>query len=275
MRRSKIIGLAAALVFAGAAVLAAPQRVVSLNVCTDQLALLLAAPGQLTSVSLLSRDPRTSAMVEAARALPTNSGKAEDIVLLDPDLVLAGTFTTRATVSMLERLGYRVEVFAPINSLNDARANIARMGALLGQENRAAEVLAQFDARLAALTDAPSRRPRVALYYALGNTAGRQTLPGDILFHAGMDNIAEARGLPFGGRLPLEELVLDDPDLILIGRPYGGHSRATELLDHPVLRDSGKLRRIEDGAAWVCELPQLLDAVAEMRAIRQDWEDRQ
>ncbi|MEO0811096.1 MAG: hypothetical protein AAFW82_10790, partial [Pseudomonadota bacterium] len=45
---------------------AAPRRVVSMNLCTDQLAMLLAAPGQLYSVSYLAG--RTDASVLADRA---------------------------------------------------------------------------------------------------------------------------------------------------------------------------------------------------------------
>ncbi|PKP83954.1 MAG: ABC transporter substrate-binding protein, partial [Alphaproteobacteria bacterium HGW-Alphaproteobacteria-2] len=51
-----------------------PARVVSINVCTDQLAMLLAAPGQLLSVSHLARDPYSSAMAAEARAWPANRG---------------------------------------------------------------------------------------------------------------------------------------------------------------------------------------------------------
>jgi iron complex transport system substrate-binding protein len=39
-----------------------PRRVVSMNLCTDQLAMLVAAPGQLLSVSRIARDPRVSAL---------------------------------------------------------------------------------------------------------------------------------------------------------------------------------------------------------------------
>ena len=45
----------------------APERVVSIDPCTDQLALMLAAPGQLVSVRHLATDPRSSAMAEEAR----------------------------------------------------------------------------------------------------------------------------------------------------------------------------------------------------------------
>src|SRR5690606_19064584 len=41
-----------------------PARVVSINVCTDQYAMLIAGEGQLHSVSHLAADPYSSAMVE-------------------------------------------------------------------------------------------------------------------------------------------------------------------------------------------------------------------
>lgn len=41
-----------------------------MNLCADQLAILLAGPGQLRSVSFLAADPRASAMAEAAREMP-------------------------------------------------------------------------------------------------------------------------------------------------------------------------------------------------------------
>ena len=72
-----------------------PQRVVSMNLCTDQLAMLLAAPGQLISVSYLAQDARSSAMAEAAQGFEMNHGLAEEIAFLRPDLVLAGRYTTR------------------------------------------------------------------------------------------------------------------------------------------------------------------------------------
>ncbi|APX21336.1 MAG: ABC transporter substrate-binding protein [Rhodobacteraceae bacterium] len=274
MQASRLISAAAALLFAGAAALAgaAPERVVSLNVCTDQLALLLGAPGQLVSVSPLARDPRSSAMAEAARAVPVNKAAAEQIVLLEPDLVLAGSYTARAATDMLETLGYRVERFEPARSLEDARDNIRRMGRLLGRENRAAEVLAAFDARLSDLRDDPKERPVVAYYMPFNETAGSESLTGDILEAAGMTTLAEAQGMPYGARLPLEALVLADPDLILVSKPYDSPAQATELLRHPALQATGALRQVVDSPNWICGAPAALDAVAAMRAMRRDWQ---
>src|SRR6056300_563463 len=58
-----------------------PLRVVSMNLCTDQLAMMLADEGQLISVSDIATDPNMSPMAEAARAYPINHGQAEEIFL--------------------------------------------------------------------------------------------------------------------------------------------------------------------------------------------------
>ena len=52
----------------GVAFSEAPGRVVSMNLCTGQLAMMLAAPGQLHSGTYLAIDPRASAMAEEAEA---------------------------------------------------------------------------------------------------------------------------------------------------------------------------------------------------------------
>lgn len=248
----------------------APARVVSMNLCTDQLALLIAAPGQVVSVSHFAADPAMSAYAPLAAGLPANRGRAEELYLLAPDLVLADVWSSPATLSMLDRLGLRVERFTPGESMDEVRANILRMGVVLGREARAAEVLADFDARLAALPPASADPPRAALYGPGGYTYGSATLAGQILAAAGFANLAEAAGLPFGGTLPLEALVLAAPDLVVTGRG-AGRSRAEEVLRHPALaalRQAGAATDVD----WACATPAVLDAAERLAALRLDLE---
>ena len=76
----------AALVLAGVigAGNAAPQRIVSLNLCADELVLRLAAPGTVKSVTWLARDPALSNVSALAQDVPVNRGLAEDVVPLAP-----------------------------------------------------------------------------------------------------------------------------------------------------------------------------------------------
>lgn len=253
-----------------------PRRVVSMNLCTDQLALMLAAPGQVVSVSYMAQDARESVMSEAALTLPANHQQAEEIFFMHPDLVLTGTYSTRETADLLRRLGVRVETFAPEASLDDIRANITRMGVLLGREAAAAAMVARFDADLARLHPATGSQPRAALYYANGYTSGSRTLAGQILASAGFANIADEAGLPVGGNLALEQLILLNPDTIITGRHYPAASRAEEILDHPALKalTAGRPGGALTDRDWVCGTPAVLNAVADLAALRQRIEDR-
>ncbi|WP_290558926.1 ABC transporter substrate-binding protein [Aestuariivita sp.] len=251
-----------------------PERVVSVNLCTDQLGLLLADSGQLISVSRLAHEPDSSAMVEAARALPANGSGAEEVYLLTPDLVLAGTFTDSATVQMLRDLGIRVELFAPARSLEDVPARLRQMGAALGRTAVAEEMVARFEADLAALTVTLTPRPRAALYYVNSYTSGDRSLASDILAVAGFDNVASEVGLDWGGVLPLEKLVMLAPDLIIQGRDYPGQARAEDTLDHPALlalSDTLQAGQLTD-RDWICGTPQVLNAIRAMRDLRLSME---
>ncbi|HKU96622.1 MAG TPA: ABC transporter substrate-binding protein, partial [Vineibacter sp.] len=55
-----------------------PARVVSLNLCLDQLVLAVAAPGQVIAVSDVAQDPHLSAQWRAARALPAVHARVEE-----------------------------------------------------------------------------------------------------------------------------------------------------------------------------------------------------
>ncbi len=256
----------------------APQRVVSINLCTDQLAMLLAGEGQLASVSRIALDPRVSPMVEEAAGYLINSGRAEEVHELAPDLVVAGVYSSRETVGLLRRLGIEVVEFDIVHSLDDVRTRMLEMGAALGREEAAGEMVARFDADLAQLRDgqegAPGPdAPRAALYSANGYTSGDDTLSGEILAAAGLRNAPGEAGYGFG-KLPLEMLAMLQPDLIITASRYPRSSRAEEIMDHPVvvaLRGQAAKAAISD-QDWVCATPFVLRAVSDMAAARRRLE---
>lgn len=249
---------------------ASPSRVVSMNLCTDQLAMLVAAPGQLVSVSYLAVDPVTSAMATEAMALDINHGLAEEIAFLRPDLVLAGRYTTRVTVDMLTRLGYRIEGFEPENNFDDIRTNLRKMGRLLGREARAEELVRLMDEDLTAIASAPPPvRRETAIYYASGFTSGAGSLAHAIVEAAGFVNIAPRLGLDARGTLPLEALILSGPDVVVRGQSFQGHSRGEEMLRHPVLERMLQAPRVqaETRPEWSCGTPLTINAIRALQAI--------
>ncbi|MEM8699343.1 MAG: ABC transporter substrate-binding protein [Pseudomonadota bacterium] len=249
--------------------LAGPERVVSMNLCTDQLALLL-GPEQVISISYLAQDPRSSAMAEEAAAYPSNRGLAEEIFLMQPDLVIAGSYTTRATVDMLRRLGVRVEIFRPADNLADIRDRVRKMGEVLGNPGRSDRLIAQFDTDLASVQRQDGPGLRAATYYANGYTSGPGTLADDLMRAAGLRNIAGEFGQHGGGYLALEALVMANPDLLITGQPFESPALADEILAHPALdaiREGVGKAPVAD-RDWICGTPFVIAAIRRLAAAR-------
>lgn len=243
-----------------------PSRVVSLNLCLDQLVLMLAEPGNIASVTWLAADGFASVTPQAAAKVRLlNRGFAEEILPIRPDLVLAGAFTTPFTVQMLRRTGFNVEVLAVPTSLDDVREQIRLVGDLLRERPRAEAVVAAMDAILASAApplDAP--RLRAAVFQPGGFTAAPGSFEHELLLAAGLSNIAAERGLKYYGYLSLEDLLLARPDLIVSpayapGRP----SIAEQIVRHPALRRTGAAQRIVTipSKLWNCAGPMNAEAV--------------
>ncbi len=247
---------------------AMPARVVSMNLCSDQLAMLLAAPGQLVSVSFLAADPMSSAMAAEARGYRLNHGQAEEVFLMRPDLVLAGRYTARAAVDLLRRLGVKVVTVDAPATLDAVPDTMRAVGAALGRSPQAEGMATDFTARLAALRAHPVPPRRAALYGPGGFTSGSGTMADDILRAAGLTNVAAAAGLSGYAVLPLEKLVMAAPQEVIVSATYPGTSRPEEVLQHPALK--ALAARIgpprQTGPGWDCGTPKLLDAIAGLEA---------
>lgn len=241
------------------------MRVVTMNHCADQYALLLGAPGQVVSVSHIAVDPNLSAMVDEARKVGQNRGGAEEIYRLRPDLVLASAWSNPLAVGMLEDLGIRVARVDGVTRLADIPNRLREVGALLGRDEAAERVAGEVEARLAALPVADEDRPEAAFFHAGGYSLGEGTLADDILAHAGYDNLASRVGRTDGGYIPVEVLLMNRPDLLITSGLYPGSSQAEALMDHPAIAD---IPRIESSAAWSCGLPATLDAVETLIGMR-------
>lgn len=169
-----------------------------MNLCTDQLAMMLAAPGQLVSVSHLASEVQSSSMVEEARAYPANRGQVEQVFLMRPDLVLAGTYTQVSTVDLLRRLGVEVVQVPPATSLAEAVEQIRIVGQVLGQDEKANAVADRFSAEIAtARFEGPPRS--AAFYYPNGYTTGSGTLANEVVELTGFANIGATSGVTGGG----------------------------------------------------------------------------
>ena len=223
------------LVVALGACAAPPQRdgkhptIVSLNPCTDAILVEVADPAQLLAISHYSQDPRATSMPLAeARQFRATGGTVEEVLALDPDVVVASSFLPPATTQAFDRLGIRVETFGIVPDLAENAAQVRRLAALAGHPERGEALLARTDAALAAShRDGP--KADALLWQEGGIVPGEQTLIATLLAHTGFSSHSAARGLVQGSYVPLERVLADPPKVVIAA----GSER---MLTHPVLR---------------------------------------
>lgn len=262
---------------AGAAETHHPRRVVSINLCSDMLALELAPPGTLKSVYRVAADPEDSPVAALAKSIPLNNATAEEILSYKPDLVLAHSFSSPFTLSLLARAHVPVVKVKDAQNFADVRANVRRVAAALGVKAKGEAWIAHFDASLAASArPMTAHPPRAVIYQDLGGSAAANTILGALLTHAGFDNVVKSG--PDGGfvNLTIEDLIDARPDLVAIGiyRPHEP-SLAHQVLSHPALKAyiDAHARAIDLPAKlWNCGTPFIAEIAARLATARDTFD---
>ena len=258
---------------------AKPQRIVSLNVCVDQLLLLMVEPRRIAALTQFATDRDWSNMPREARGFRTTHGRAEEVLPLRPDLVIGGEYSAPDTIALLRRLGQRVEVMRLANSLDGVRAGMRWVGGIVGEPDAAEAMVADLDRRLAAVARAvpPGPRPVLAFYNTSGYTAEPGTLADDVIRTAGFENLAGRLGLRIGGRLNLEQVATARVDaLIAIDTAETSSSRAVETVQHPALARMAARKPFAaiPGRLWTCETPFVAEAAERLARLRAAAERR-
>jgi iron complex transport system substrate-binding protein len=250
------------------------RRIVSLNVCTDQILIELVSRQRIAAVTQLAADPMVSAIPDAARGLAVTRGSAEEVLALDPDLVLAGPYTTRATVDLLTRLGRRVIIVALPHDLAGISDVVRRIATVTASESRGQELIADFERRLAVaegVRPPPAARPSAVIYQINGLTSGPDSLADAMLNAAGFRNLAVEYLLSAVGTLSLEVLTARPPDLlVLASAPSQYPTAVADNLRHPVLNrlSAGGHSLVLPWPLWLCGTPHIAEAIERLVAAR-------
>jgi iron complex transport system substrate-binding protein len=253
--------LAALVLMLAAPLAAAPVRVASLNLCSDELALRLAAPGQMISISRLGADPDESVVAGRATGLPTNRGRVTDVIGLAPDLVLTSGGDPNAAAAA-RRLGIAALELPQPQTIDDVRANVRRTARALGRVAAGEALIAEIDT---AIGVSPRHGTPALLVGGGGLTIAASGLAAQWLAYAGLIQQDVPRGA-----ISLERLLSNPPQTLVIARYRSGQVSGNQnWLAHPALAAlPARVRRIEtDGRAWTCLGPALAREIARLRSV--------
>ncbi|MEM7666625.1 MAG: ABC transporter substrate-binding protein [Pseudomonadota bacterium] len=237
---------------------------VSLNPCLDAILIEVAEAEQILALSHYSRDPSSSSIdVERARAFGVTGGTAEEVLALEPDIVLASSFIAPTTRTAFERLGLRVETFGSPATVEESLDQVRRMAELTGLE-QAGDELAE---RIATAPEQPTGADFSALVWQPGQIVpGETTLISEHLRWAGLSSHSSANGLGQADFVSLETLLADPPDILLVAGDRPGQT-------HPLLdTQRGMMVADFDTSLLFCGGPTIPKARERLSKVRAEFE---
>ena len=237
---------------------------VSLNPCLDAILVEVADPEQILALSHYSRDPTGSSIgVEVASKFGVTGGTAEEVLALQPDIILASTFIGPATRAAFERMGLRVETFGSPNTIADSLDQIEEVAKLAGQVDEGKALIDQ----IGAANERPDGASFSALLWQPGQIVpGEATLVSEHLRWARLRSHSEAQGLGQADYVSLEALLADPPDILLIAGDRPGQT-------HPLLEEqSGMLVAEYDPRLLYCGGPTIPHARARLLEVREQFQ---
>ncbi len=205
------------------------QKIISLAPSNTEILFAIGAGDQLVGRDSVSNYPE-----QALEIADIGGGwgdlDTETILTMEPDLVLAAGLTAPEQIQTLESLDLTVFVVPNPTDLEGMFENLRIVAQITGHEQDADSLIADFAARVAAVEEAIAGvEERPTIFYELDATdPNAPWTPGPSTFHDTL--IAQAGGVNIGGvlesawaQINLEELIQQDPDIILLGDNfYGG-----------------------------------------------------
>lgn len=209
------------------------QRIVSLDYCADQFVLKFAPRDNILAVSP-DAAKEFSYMRDAADGLSMVQPRAEDVILLEPDLVVRSYGGGANSSAYFEQLGIPVLNVGWAGDIEGVLANVERMASSLGDEQHGRETVANVRQRLKALSVSNGAGVREALYMTpSGATTGSGSLVHELLDAAGLSNFQTKPGWR---TLPLERLAYEQPAVVAAAffNMRSRHPSAWSASRHPV-----------------------------------------
>jgi len=196
-----------------------PQRIVSQTLVTDEILLAICPPERIAALSSLATDSHYSNIVEIAQKLGRTVHNLEQLLALQPDLVLAARYNRAELLTLLNQVQIPAIQLNDFNQLQDIQENIRVVGKVIGEEIRANTLINQMNIQLATIQSKipKDQPPRVMSYSLEGFTAGQDTSFDAMLQAIGAINVSAEHGIRGVVNISSEQLIEWQPDFIVVG----------------------------------------------------------
>ena len=248
------------------------KKIISINLCTDQYLLALADKKNILALSPFAKDLGMSYLAQEANEFQTIRDDAESVLQLKPDIVVASSFNNPNTLKLLRSNGIKVVTIGFASKLEDIKTHIDQFADGIGYQSKAVELKKQFEQTLQETKDLYKKYDLTILYYQRGGfIAGKGSLFGMIIEHAGLKNLAALQNRPTFGSMSIETLIVNPPDILVLSKSIKAyHDQGRKLLKHPAMLKSfsdHKILRFPTSET-VCSGPGTIAALKRLKEIK-------
>lgn len=199
-----------------------PQRIVPLSIGTDEIVVGLVPLERIAALTYLSDDAGISNITEQAKLVAKKvKATPEQIIALQPDLVIIPDWQPKEMIQTLRELGIPVYVYHAPSTIEEIKSNIRDIAKVLGEEAAGDRITTQMDEKLTGIQEKvdaipPEERVTVLRFTLLGASGGHESLFDDICHYAGVKNGAALAGLGKYETMSQEQIVKINPDVFIM-----------------------------------------------------------
>lgn len=204
-----------------------PERIISMCPSNTEVLFAIGAGDRVVGVTEYCEYPPKIMEMKEKGELEVIGGyttpSIEEIVALDPDLILAHDLTQKEVFYRLEELNYTVFVIESAKSINGTLEDIQVIGKMVGEEETASELVERMEERIEGIINKTGRaeKPKVAhiAWHEPLWVCGREEFADDLIEIVGGENIfSDKKGWT---TVSLEELIERNPDVIIVPIGHG------------------------------------------------------
>ena len=192
-----------------------PRRIISLGPALTESLFLLGAGDRVVGVTTYCRRPPEARQKDKVGTILEIN--IEEVVIRNPDLVVATNLNQRASIEKLQGLGVRVVEFPLVENFERLCQQFLRLGKLVGREREARKIINTAKLQVNDVREAVRDLPRPKVFVQVGAkplfAATREYFIHDFIMLAGGTNITEDAGTGLYSR---EKVIAADPDIIII-----------------------------------------------------------
>ena len=219
-----------------------PEKVHPLSLGHAEIIAAIMDFNKVSAVYDFYTDPSTSNIVELSSLHKQIGYDPEEVVALDPDIVIASKFTDPETVAILKDVGIPVLRAELDDSAMGNISNILLMGYALGQEYEALSLVEEIERRVKVVVkNIPAEEKLRVLSITKWSTifaAGSGSTEGGIIEQVSAINAAADSGISGHQEVSIESIAAINPDVVLLPQPEASAIEfKKQLLSDPVLAE--------------------------------------